>query len=275
VFKRVFGVESHKRVLVCLLNSILKGRPQIETIELENTEIPRDKSEGKDVRLDIKARTPEGTIIAIEIQCINRGEIINRSEFYKSRMMAGEVKEGESYDTIPDIIQIWIADYKATERKNHTNEIVYMYKSNEKEAVEIVTEKYRTFIIELSKIEYKNIHRADMFSVWMMFIKHPEEIPEEFLSIPEVGEAMEELNYLSQDDKFRGEYEARQKIINDENSAITVAREKGIAEGKKEGIVEGKKETAVKLLCRRMSIEDIVEITGLRGEELRDCEKTF
>lgn len=30
VFKRIFGIESHKRVLVCLLNAILNGKPYIK-----------------------------------------------------------------------------------------------------------------------------------------------------------------------------------------------------------------------------------------------------
>ncbi|MDR1425443.1 MAG: Rpn family recombination-promoting nuclease/putative transposase [Rickettsiales bacterium] len=31
-FKRLFGVESKKRMLICLLNSILKGDPEIRDI---------------------------------------------------------------------------------------------------------------------------------------------------------------------------------------------------------------------------------------------------
>jgi predicted transposase/invertase (TIGR01784 family) len=81
VFKRVFGAESHKRVLVCLLNAILKGNPQIDSIELDNTEIPKESSDGKSVHLDIRAKTPEGLVVNIEIQCANRGELIHRSAF--------------------------------------------------------------------------------------------------------------------------------------------------------------------------------------------------
>lgn len=260
VFKRVFGAESHKRVLVCLLNSILKGTPQIDSIELDNTEIPRDTNDGKDVRLDIRARTPEGTILNIEIQCVNRGEIIHRSAFYQSRMMPQEVKAGESYNKIPDMISIWIADYTATNRNNHTNEIVYMYKDNDKDPIEIATTKFRTFIIELSKIEFKKVHRADMFSVWMMFIKNPELIPDEFLSIPEVNEAMEELNYLSRDKQFREEYEARQKLINDERAALTIAKD--------EGKIEKARETAINLLSMGLTTEQISQATGLSIEEI-------
>jgi predicted transposase/invertase (TIGR01784 family) len=296
-FKRLFGAKGHRRVLVCLLNSILKGDPEIKEIELDNTEIVRDSEEGKDVRLDIEARTPEGTIVSVEIQCINKGEIINRSAFYQAKLMERELKTGESYNKIPNMISIWIADYPATNRKHHSNEIVYMYKGTEKDPVEIATNKFRTFIIELSKIEYKNIHRADMFSVWMMFIKHPEMIPGEFLSIPEVGEAMNELTFLSYNKEFRREYEARQKLINDEYSAITVAtdkgREEGIEEGKKEGIEEGRKKgikegkkegkqegikeglkkTALLMLRDNVPVATVAKYTGLGENDISSLEK--
>jgi predicted transposase/invertase (TIGR01784 family) len=270
VFKRIFGAESHKRVLVCLLNSILKDNPRIATVELDNVEIPRDKKDGKDVRLDIRARTPDGAVLDIEIQCVNRGELIHRSAFYQARMMPEEISAGESYNKIPNMISIWIADYVATNRKHHTNEIVYMYKNTEKDPIEIATDKFRTFIIELSKIEFKNVHRADMFSVWMMFVKHPEMIPEEFLTIPEVREAMKELNHLSRDEKFRAEYEARQKLINDENSAVTVAMEKGL----REGALSKAKDTAFKLLSKGMDIGDIAEVTGLSEREIKNLRES-
>jgi predicted transposase/invertase (TIGR01784 family) len=274
VFKRVFGVESHKRVLVCLLNSILRGNPQVDSIELDNTEIPKDSSDGKSVHLDIKAKTPEGLIVNIEIQCANRGELIHRSAFYQARMMPREIKEGESYNKIPDMISIWIADYKATTRNHHTNEIVYMYKGTNRDPIEIATSKFRTFIIELEKIEFKKMHRADMFSVWMMFIKNPASIPEEFLSIPEVDEAMKELTYLSQDEEFRAEYEARQKLINDERAALAIAEERGKSEGLAEGLAEGEtrkaKETAINLLAMGLSLEQIAKATGLSVEDVQN-----
>jgi predicted transposase/invertase (TIGR01784 family) len=197
-------------------------------------------------------------------------------------MMPREIKEGESYNKIPDMISIWIADYKATSRNHHTSEIVYMYKETEKDPIEIATDKFRTFIIELEKIEFKKMHRADMFSVWMMFIKNPASIPQEFLSIPEVDEAMKELTYLSQDEEFRAEYEARQRLINDERAALAIAEERGKSEGKAEGLAEGKaeglaegeirkaKETAINLLSMGLSLEQIAKATGLSVEDVRN-----
>jgi len=269
VFKRLFGAESHKRVLVCLLNSILKDKPHIESIELLNTELTKDIEGGKSPRLDIRARTDDETIVNIEMQCSDKGNLINRSSFCQARMMPQEIKEGDSYDSIPNMIAIWIvADYKATNRKHHTHEAMYMYKDNGIDPIEIASDKLRTFIIELEKIEFKRVHHADMFSVWMMFIKNPESIPEEFLSIPEVKEAMEELTFLSHDPEFREEYEARQRLINDANAEKTIAVKKAKEEGKAEGELKKAKEMVVGLLQAGVSVDVIAQTSGFSVEEI-------
>jgi predicted transposase/invertase (TIGR01784 family) len=146
-----------------------------------------------------------------------------------------------------------------------------------KDPVEIVTKKFRHFITELSKIEYKNIYRADMFTVWMTFIKHPELIPDEFLDIPEVKEAMDVLTNMSYDKEFVEEYEARKKILNDERSALTVAKEEGLKEGeekglkkgKEEGLKEGKISTALSMLEENIPLATIAKCTGLNEDEIK------
>ncbi|MDR2399377.1 MAG: Rpn family recombination-promoting nuclease/putative transposase, partial [Endomicrobium sp.] len=52
VFKNLFGVEKHKRVLVCLLNAILKGKPLISSIRLVNAEHKKRRERGKSATLD-------------------------------------------------------------------------------------------------------------------------------------------------------------------------------------------------------------------------------
>jgi predicted transposase/invertase (TIGR01784 family) len=76
----------------------------------------------------------------------------------------------------------------------------------------------------------------------MMFIKHPEMIPDDFFGVPEVKEAMEELTHISYDREVREEYEARLKLKNDEISALTVAREEGMEKGREEGMEKGREE---------------------------------
>ena len=267
VFKRIFGLESHKRVLVCLLNAILNGKPCIKSVEFDRTELISDREDGKTVRLDIAATTDSGVKINIEMQCKNTlDNIIDRADFYDAKRQKESIDKGESYSSIPDRILIWITDFTATPRKCCVNEVVQMYKANDLEPVEVASEKMRKFIIELTKLEMiPKSYVSDMFSIWMRFIKDPESIPPEFLKIPEVKEAMDELQYVSQDKAMRAEYEARLKEISDFNAGIANARREERAKAKAEKI-----ESAKNLLKAGISAEIVANSLGLSLEEIKE-----
>lgn len=274
VFAKLFGSESHKRVLVCLLNAILNGQPHIKSIALDPTEYKKCSKDGKSVRLDIAATTDDGTRVNVEIQCKDTGDIVERMDFYDGKRLQDELREGESYGSIPNIITIWICGSSVTKRKGCVNEIVDMYKNNGIDPVEIASEKMRKFIIELTKLENTPKRFCnDMFTVWMQLINDPNNVPEEFLRIPEVKEAMDELSVMSMDKATRAEYEARVKEINDFHAGNTTSfnkgREEGLAEGREEGAHKKAIETATNLLKMGLSVEQVSQATGLSVEEVK------
>lgn len=261
IFANLFGVESHKRLLVCLLNSILNGKPPIKTVDLDRTEYKKTRKDGKTIRLDIAATSDDGTRLNVEIQCLNTGDLIDRIGFYEKSFLKEELNEGESYGTLPNIISIWIVGDSVNKRKSCVNEIVNMYKANGIDPIEVASEKMRRFVIELTKLDVMpKSYVSDMFSVWMQFIKDPASIPEEFLRIDEVNEAMEALKELSADKEIRDQYFARQKEINDMIAAKTNAR--------KEGRDEKAIEVAKNLLKMGLSINQISQATGMKAEEI-------
>ncbi|MDR1598050.1 MAG: Rpn family recombination-promoting nuclease/putative transposase, partial [Holosporales bacterium] len=107
IFKNIFGVDDKKPLLISFLNSLLKGNPHIEAITLENTDVAKLLAVDKTTRLDVKATTDNGTIIDIEIQLKNTGEIPDRVLCYQSRTVVRSMREGQSYKS-PQIISIWI-----------------------------------------------------------------------------------------------------------------------------------------------------------------------
>jgi predicted transposase/invertase (TIGR01784 family) len=276
VFKNVFAKETHKRALISLLNSILEGHPIIRDITIENPEIPRDFKKGKSVGLDIRATTDDKTKLQIDVQCQEDGRIANRSVFYQSKMQKNALKKNEEYDDLPNIISIWLVNYDETKRKYHTHEALYTFKKTPLDQPEIATDKFRTFIVELPKVDIKHAKVSDIFKVWVYFLRNPEKIPPEFLTIPEVKEAMEELRYVSCDPEVRRGYDSYIKWQNDQINARSHAFNKGKREGMTQGITQGvtqgimqsKKETAQKLFSKGMTIEDIADVTGLSSKEI-------
>ena len=278
VFASLFGRRSHERVLVCLLNSILNGKPSIKSVKLEPTEYKKTSIDGKSIRLDIVATSDDGTILNVEIQCKCNGNIEDRASFYKARLRSDKLKEGEDYTSIPDIISIWICVEPETHRKGCCHEIVDMYKDNGIDPIEIASEKMRHFIIELTKLEATpKSFLNDMFTIWMQFIKDPETIPPEFLEIPEVKEAMDELTYMSSDPETRAVYDARVRELNDIYSGQTTRYKEGLAEGiekgRAEGIEKGRAEEKIamtkSLLGMHLPIDQIAQVTGLSIAEIQ------
>ncbi|WP_229729986.1 hypothetical protein [Paenibacillus silvae] len=102
---------------------------------------------------------------------------------------------------------------------------------------------------------------------------------------PALKKAMSVLEFLSQDEQARQEYEARQKFLRDEASMIEGAREeglkKGLEEGLKEGIKEGikegeaesKRKIAQNMLTLGLDEEIIMKATGLSSSELKNIQQ--
>ena len=83
---------------------------------------------------------------------------------------------------------------------------------------------------------------------------------------PMIEKAIEELEYLSQDEKTRQIYEEQLKAEFDYNSGIYAA----FRDGKLEGKLETQFETARKLREEGFHSEQIIKITGLSEDEIRE-----
>jgi predicted transposase/invertase (TIGR01784 family) len=261
IFRNVFGTAERKAELISLLNAVLKGKPHIKDLTIENGDIPKNAEDGKSVRLDISAITDDSTKVLIEIQCYGTGCLINRSAFYQSKQLPEELHEGQEFDKLPNIISIWFTTYNETNRKYHTSEAVLMYKESELDPVEIASEKTRTFLIELKKIDLSKAKVSNMFDVWMYFLIAPKEMPTEFLGIKEVNKAMQTLTYVSNDSENRRIYNARIKAQNDAINAMSHA--------KNEGRNEEKRKIASNALKMGLPFEQISKLTGFSMRELQ------
>ncbi|MCX0404818.1 Rpn family recombination-promoting nuclease/putative transposase, partial [Clostridium perfringens] len=57
VFKKIFGTEKNKPILINFLNAVIKPTTPIKDVEIKNNDIDKDFIEDKFSRLDVKATT--------------------------------------------------------------------------------------------------------------------------------------------------------------------------------------------------------------------------
>lgn len=282
IFKRVFGVEKNKKLLISLINSILKGNPTVTDLEIRNTEISKIVKNNLTIYLDIKAEISPQEFVDIEIQVRNTGEIMERAVQYLAeiltlncRKLTEKEKEAGQRQTYkyPKVIGIWIMGENVTDRKDAVNEACVAFPPTERDEYQIITDKLRIFFVELQKFRPKHIDRKNMLDVWMAFLKNP--LNDDIQDVPEVKEALDTLKEISADRDEREIYYLRQHTefgyISEKNVAIQKEREKAEKEKKKllEKAKAEKIESARNLLRAGISAEIVASSLGLSLEEIR------
>lgn len=288
IFKRVFGIEKNKELLISLINSILRGNPTVTDLEIRNTEISKIFRNNLTIHLDIKAEITPQEFVDIEIQVRNTGEIMERAIQYLAeiltencRKLTEEEKKAGQKQTYkyPKVIGIWIMGENVTDRADAVNEACLAFPPTERDEYQIITDKLRIFFVELPKFHPKHVDRKNMLDVWMAFLKNP--LNDDIQEVPEVRKALDTLKEISADKNEREIYNLRQQTefgyISEKNVAVEKAHksgiEKGKAEGEKIGIEKGAKqkaiETAKNFLKMGLSVEQVAQGTGLSVEDIR------
>jgi len=283
IFKRVFGVEKNKKLLISLINSILKGNPTVTDLEIRNTEISKIVKNNLTIYLDIKAEISPQEFVDIEIQVRNTGEIMERAVQYLAeiltlncRKLTEKEKEAGQRQTYkyPKVIGIWIMGENVTDRKDAVNEACVAFPPTERDEYQIITDKLRIFFVELQKFHPKHIDRKNMLDVWMAFLKNP--LNDDIQDVPEVKEALDTLKEISADKDEREIYYLRQHTefgyISEKNVAVQKAKAEGEqlgAEKERRKAKAEKIESAKMALSMGLSVEQVSKITGLSNEEVK------
>nr|BAE79145.1 hypothetical protein [Clostridium perfringens] len=273
VFKKIFGTEKNKPILINFLNAVIKPTTPIKDVEIKNNDIDKDFIEDKFSRLDVKATTSNKEHINIEIQVKNEYNMIQRTLYYWSKMYSEQIQNRDNYSKLERTVCINILNFKYLKNDKYHN----AYRLKEITSNEELTDLQEIHFIELPKFneignkEYvENVEKMDALEKWLEFLVEPESntVRQLELSNEEIKLAKSELYRLSMDSKEREQYNMREKAIYDRISALENAEAKGKREGKLEGKLESKLEVVRESLSQGLEISLISKITGLSEEEI-------
>ncbi|HLM74872.1 MAG TPA: Rpn family recombination-promoting nuclease/putative transposase [Polyangiaceae bacterium] len=111
VFRRIFA--RHPDILRGLLNDLLdrQGDRAIEDIEYLPSEQPPLVAGAKLSILDVRCRDRSGTTFVVEMQLLHMAGFINRVVYNACKAYADQLKAGDSYTKLTDVIAISICDF--------------------------------------------------------------------------------------------------------------------------------------------------------------------
>ena len=252
------------------LSAILKIDPKDikETIIL-NTDLSKVHEDDKQGILDVRILLNNSVEIDIEIQVAEFPKWADRSLFYVSKMYTEQIKKGEPYDVLKKCVSISILDFTLFD---DSNEFYSCFHILEDTRHTLYTDKIEFHVVELSKLPEELKEDSSDILLWAKFINAEQK--EEFDMLaeknPYIQSAYEQLQVISQDDKKRMEYEAREKAIRDYNYLMSSAEKRGIQQGIQQGRLENQLEIAMKLYHTGWKINDISNLVGISTEILNE-----
>ena len=268
IFQAIFGEVGSENITKDFLEKILKRK--IEKISLDkNPILRRELKDDKLGVLDIITELDGKEKCNIEMQLIDKNNIIERMLYYWSKMYTRQIKAGDDYNKLEKTIVILIADFNI----KGLEEVEYhsTWKIIETNSVKklILTDKFELDIIELLKIKGRE-NEKDQLLDWLIFLENPESerVTRKMEENENLKEAVEKLDRISEDEKMQRIIELREKAIRDEHAIYAKGVDDGIEEGKAKGAREKQIEIAKSMLKENMDIEIIIKITGLTKEEI-------
>ena len=264
VFQALFGEVGNESITKGFLETILERK--IDSIDLSRNPILR--REFKDEKLgvlDIIAKLDENEICNIELQIVDKKNIIERILYYWSRLYSRQIKLGEDYKILQKAIVILITDFKIENLEELDYHSRWKIMEDKQGKKIILTQKLEIDIIELPKIIGKEKEQDNLLD-WLYFLENPksERVTEKMKENENLKEAVKKLDNLSEDEKMQRIADLRQKAIMDEKAIYEKGLEKGIMEGSQKEKIE----IAKKMLELKIDKETIAKATGLTEQEI-------
>lgn len=270
-FKKLFGQEVNKFLLIEFLNDLLLGEHHVVDISFMNKEIVPETFGGRVVIFDILCVDKDGSHFIIEMQNQYQDYFFDRGLYYLCRMMGSQGKRGIDWNyQICPVYGIYFLNFRLSQLVKFRTDIVL----SDRESGTVMNDKLRQIYLSLPYFTLEPEECQTDFECWIYLLKHMETLermPFEakkavFKKLLEVAD----VENMTPDE--RESYEESLKVYRDYVNTIATAerisREKGKAEGLAEGEAKGKRQMAAHLKREGFSTDMIARCSGLSIEEI-------
>ena len=270
-FKKIFGEEASKPLLLDFLNALLPEQSKIVKLTFKNTEQLGQTEADRKAIYDIYCENEHGEKFIVELQKAKQNYFKERTIYYSTFPIREQAEKGEWNYNLKSVYCIGILDFTFDDYKNEPekSEVVHTIKLKNQNG-NIFYNKLTYIYLEMPNFKNTEIDLKTRLDKWLYFIKHLED----FQTIPTIfkdevfTQAFEkaELAKFGQEDLEK--YEMNLKIYRDYKNTVDTAFDEGKLEGKLEGKQEGKLEIAKALKESGISTKIITEATGLSDVEV-------
>jgi len=273
-FKRIFGNESYKDLLIDFLNELIREQGKIIDLSYLNPEQLGNCENERKVVFDIYCKTDGGKHFIVEMQKVWQAYFKDRSIYYSTFPIQSQALKGMWNFKLNAVFTVAIVDFilfsDDDEKEHYYHDIKLMEEKTGKVFYDKLVYKY----LELPKFTKSLEELETNFERWIYLLKT---LPTFENRPPELkGKIFDKLFQAAEISRLTPvEMKEYNKSI-EQDAYARIVMEQHRERGEKEGIERGKEEGTTKaklsiaLNCLRfgLSIEDTGKLTGLSVEEI-------
>ncbi len=264
-FKKLFGTEPNKELLIDFLNQVVLPKHQnVSDLTYSRNEQMGVSEIDRKAIFDLYCIGTSGERFIVEIQKAKQNYFKDRSVFYSTFPIQEQAKRGNWDFKLSEVYTVGILDFVFSE-DSLDKKVRHVVKLKDQNG-NIFYDKLTLVYLELPNFNKTEEELETPYDKWLFVLKHLPDLERRPTKLQE--RIFEKLFAAAEIAKFskteQEEYEASLKYYRDLKNVIDTAFDEGEAKGK----MEGKMEMALKALDEGISISIISKLTGLSEEEI-------
>ena len=271
-FKKLFGTEINKDLLISFINSLLHGREVVKDLTYLNTEHLGTSEADRRAVFDVYCENEKGEKILVEMQRGIQQYFKDRSLYYATFPIREQGQKGEWDYRLKSVYIIGILNF--TFDKDNDDYYHHEVQLLDNQTKEVFYDKLTFIYLEMPKFNKTEDELNGMFEKWLFVLRNLSRLMERPKALQErvftkLFEAAEIAKFTKTE---YDNYEESLKVYRDWKNMIVTEKKISWEEGHEIGTEEGEKKKAIKtaraMKANNEPIAKIMEYTELSEEEI-------
>jgi predicted transposase/invertase (TIGR01784 family) len=263
-FKKLFGSEPNKELLIDFLNQLLPPHHQIQDLSFTRSEQLGASEIDRKAIFDLYCTSRSGERFIVEMQKAKQNYFKDRSVYYATFPIQEQAQRGDWDFKLAAVYLVGILDFVFAEDKDDA-EVCHRVQLKDQEN-RLFYDKLTFIYLEMPKFNKTEAELETAFDKWLYVLKHLPELTARPAKLQE--RVFAKLFEAAEIGKFNrdelAQYEQSLKYYRDLKNVIDTAAMEAAAKGEAKKAIE----VARKALKKNMPLADIAELTGLSEEEI-------
>lgn len=279
-FKRLFGQENNKELLIHFINSLLNGTHIVKELRYLPMEQTAKRGENRNAVFDVYCRDQHGEAFIVEMQNAYQRSFKARSIFYSTFPIQEGVRKGSRDCTFPPVYTICLLNFSFDEPGDRpfAPEYITWVKLMNINSKRVFFNDLTYIYVELPKFTRSEWQLDSEMDKWLYLLKNASALMERPAALRDrvFTRFFEQAEIAAMDENelrtYRQDRYDLRSYYDSLDSAESRGREKGLEEGMEKGRQAGRQEgileTARKFKSLGVTVAQIQEATGLSADEI-------